>query len=96
MKILVAGPQFPDSFARNIATTLQRMGHQVTGVQGLRTRHHGGKLATLFRGYLPKAIPVLEKKLFRGIIKTAGTEQPLLSTTCSDCRWFVVASHCVC
>lgn len=76
MKILVAGPQFPDSFARNIATTLQRMGHQVTGVQGLRTRHHGGKLATLFRGYLPKAIPVLEKKLFRGIIKTAGTEQP--------------------
>jgi hypothetical protein len=29
MRILVVGPQFPDSFAQNIAVTLGHMGHDV-------------------------------------------------------------------
>jgi spore maturation protein CgeB len=76
MKILVAGPQFPDSFARNIVVTLERMGHQATKVRGVRTRHHGRKLATAFWAYLPKAIPSLEKKLFREVVQKAASMQP--------------------
>ena len=76
MKILVVGPQFPDSFARNIVVTLERMGHQVTSVPGVRTRHHGNKLANVFWSYLPRAFPELEKKVHREVIKKAGAAQP--------------------
>lgn len=76
MKILVAGPQFPDSFARNIAVTLERMGHLVISVQGLRTRHHGSKLATVFWSYLPRAFPGLETVLFHRVVQTAEAAQP--------------------
>lgn len=76
MKILVAGPQFPDSFARNIVVTLDRMGHQVISVQGLRAHHHGGRLASMFWNYLPKAFPELEKSLFRRVVQAAGATQP--------------------
>jgi spore maturation protein CgeB len=76
MKILVAGPQFPDSFARNVAVTLERMGHQVTKVRGERTRHHGRKLATAFWTLLPKAVPALEKKPFREVVQKAASMQP--------------------
>jgi spore maturation protein CgeB len=76
MKILVAGPQFPDSFSRNIVVTLQRMGHGVTSVQGLRTRHHGRKLATAFWSYLPKAIPAVERTVFREVVEQVGAVQP--------------------
>jgi spore maturation protein CgeB len=76
MKILVVGPQFPDSFARNIVATLERMGHQVAGVQGARTRHHGSKLANVFWSYLPRAFPELEEKLFREVVQTAVAAQP--------------------
>jgi spore maturation protein CgeB len=76
MKILVAGHQFPDSFARNITVTLGRMGHQVTNVRGVRTRHHGGKLANAFWTYLPKAIPSLEKKLYHEVVQKAASARP--------------------
>ena len=76
MKILVAGPQFSDSFARNIAVTLDRMGHQVISVQGLRTHHHGSRLASVFWTYLPKAFPELDKALFLPVVQAAGATQP--------------------
>jgi len=76
MRILVAGPQFPDSFARNIGVTLERMGHEVATVQGTRMRHHGGKLPNLFWGYVPKAFPALERRIFSDIIRTAEAVQP--------------------
>lgn len=76
MKILVAGPQFPDSFARNIVVTLRQMDHKVTSVQGTRERHHGRRLPTLFWRYLPKAFPALERKVFRDVVRTVEAAQP--------------------
>ncbi len=76
MKVLVVGPQFPDSFARNIVVTLDRMGHQVAGVQGARVRHHGRRLPNLFWGCLPQAFPALERKVFREVVHRAAALQP--------------------
>jgi spore maturation protein CgeB len=76
MNIFVVGPQFPDSFARNIVVTLERMGHQVAGVQGVRTRHHGSRSANMFWSCLPKAFPRLERRVFREIVQTTEAAQP--------------------
>jgi len=79
MKVLVVGPQLPDSFARNVGVTLERMGHAVAGVQGTRLRHHGRRLPNLFWGYVPKAFPALERKLFTETIRAAEAVQPDLA-----------------
>jgi len=76
MKILVIGPQFPDSFARNIVVALERMGHQVTGAEGVRTRHHGNRLANGFWTCVPKAFPGLERKIFREVVRKAAAVRP--------------------
>jgi spore maturation protein CgeB len=76
MKILVVGPQFPDSFARNIVVTLEQMGHRVTSVPGVRTRHHGGRFANALRSYLPKAFPQMERRAFGEVVRTAAAAQP--------------------
>ena len=48
MRILIVVPQFPDSFARNIAVTLEQMGFQVsTGVPGLMKGRADQKLNPL-------------------------------------------------
>lgn len=83
MKILVVGPQFPDSFARNIVATLERMGHQVTGVEGVRTRHHGNRLANGFWSCLPKAFPSLGRRIFGEVVRKAAAVRPgLVLVTC--------------
>ena len=85
MKILVIGPQFPDSFARNIVAAFERMGHQVTAVEGVRARHHGSRLANGFRAYLPKAFPGLEKRSFREVVRKAAALRPGLAlVTCAS------------
>ena len=56
--------------------TLERMGHQVTSVQGVRVRHHGGRMANVFWSTLPKAFPRLERKLYREIVQTTAAAQP--------------------
>lgn len=76
MKIVVVGPQFPDSFARNVAVTLQGMGCQVTAVEGCRVRHHGRRLPNLFWRYLPKVFPALERATFKEVVRTAAAVQP--------------------
>lgn len=76
MNILVIGPQFPDSFARNIVVTLEKMGHQVSSAEGRRAHHHGGKLASAFWGYAPKAFPGLENRVFREAVRKAEEAQP--------------------
>ncbi len=84
MKILVVGPQFPDSFARNIVVTLEQMGHQVTGAEGVRTRHHGNRLANGFWNYLPKAFPGFEKRFFHQVVRTAAAIRPdMVLVTCA-------------
>jgi spore maturation protein CgeB len=82
MKILVVGPQFPDSFARNIVVTLERMGHLVTVAEGAGTRHHGSRLANAGWSYLAKALPQLERRVFREIVrKTAAARADLVLVT---------------
>lgn len=76
MKVLVVGPQFPDSFARNISETLTTMGHQVTCADGTRVRHHGARLSGLLWTYAPKAFPSLEIAIFRKIVRIAKDTQP--------------------
>ena len=78
MKILVVGPQFPDSFARNIVVTLGRMGHEVAIVHGARMRHHGSRLANTFWNYAPLAFPELERRVYREVVQAARTGQPAL------------------
>ncbi len=78
MKILVVGPQFPDSFARNILTTLTTMGHEAVGVDGTRTFHHQSRLPHLFWAYVPKVAPALERSVFRGVVRAARELQPRL------------------
>jgi hypothetical protein len=41
MKVLLVGPQIPDSFARNIAVTLESMDCEVIEVEGTRLRQTG-------------------------------------------------------
>lgn len=79
MKILVVGPQFPDSFARNIVVTLERMGHQVTSAEGVRTRHHGNRLANGIWTCLHNALPSLEQGTFREVVRKAAGAHPDLA-----------------
>jgi hypothetical protein len=44
MKIVVVGPSFPDSFARNLCVTLTAMGHDVVNLAGTRTLHFQSRL----------------------------------------------------
>ncbi len=78
MRILVVGPQFPDSFARNIAVTLTRMGCHVATVHGARGRHHGNWLANGFWNYAPRAFPELERRIYREVVQAARTARPAL------------------
>jgi len=55
---------------------LERMGHQVTGAEGVRTRHHGSRLANEFWTYLPKAFPGMERRIFREVVQKAAAVRP--------------------
>jgi spore maturation protein CgeB len=76
MQILVIGPQFPDSFARNISVTLRAMGHQVTNENGTHTRHHGNRLWNAFWGSLRRGFPWLEDRSYDGLVRHARALQP--------------------
>ncbi|MBZ5701428.1 MAG: glycosyltransferase [Acidobacteriia bacterium] len=78
MKILVVGPQYPDSFARSVAVTLTAMGHQVMAVDGLRVYHQHRRLRGLLHTYLRTAFPAFERVSYRGLIQTAKDLQPNL------------------
>ena len=64
MRILVVGPQFPDSFARNIAVTLRDMGHDVISEDGATIRHHGNKYVNAFKRIARETFPVIEASCF--------------------------------
>jgi len=62
--------------------TLEQMGHQVTGAEGVRTRHHGNRLANASWAYAPKAFPKLEQRIFREVVcKAAAVGPDLLLVT---------------
>ncbi len=78
MRILVVGPQFADSFARNILVTLQGMGHQVTTEGGTNTHHHGNRYWNALWGSLHRGFPSLEGRAFNALIRRARALQPEL------------------
>jgi len=78
MKIVVVGPQFPDSFARNIVVTLEHMGHQVINVSTSRAYHHQNRWMHAFWKYLPLAFHSLENAAHKQLIRTVATFQPKL------------------
>jgi spore maturation protein CgeB len=85
MKILVVGPQFPDSFARNIVVTLREMGHEVSNEPGVGATYDEPKFKYTLWTYLPKVFPCLESRIFARVIKRAQKENPdlVLVTFCS-------------
>ena len=78
MNVLVVGPQFPDSFARNISVTLQAMGHHVTNEDGTNTRHHGNRYWNAFWGSLQRGISSLEIRSYDALIRRTKALQPEL------------------
>lgn len=76
MRIYVVGPQYSDSFARNIAVTLEQMGFQVsTGVPELAKGRPKRKLVPLLsRGV--QWIPALELRLQQGFVRAVEKTKP--------------------
>lgn len=76
MKIVVVGPCFPDSFARNIVVTLEAMGHTVKSLSSTRVRHHQNRLVNAFWRYGPLAIPQLDDLSWRPLLTEARDSRP--------------------
>jgi spore maturation protein CgeB len=76
MKIIVVGPQFPDSFAYSIAANLAAMGHIVEAVDGIPAAHHRSRAANWIRVNLSRGAPYFENKRFRSVVDLARELQP--------------------
>jgi spore maturation protein CgeB len=76
LAVVVTGPQFPDSFARNISVTLEHMGHRVTNVSTTRAYHHQNRLSQAFWIYAPRIFNPLERAVYKKLIQTVGAHQP--------------------
>src|SRR5439155_1614375 len=76
MKIFVVGLQFPDSFARNIAVTLERMRFEVsTGVPGLMEGRQDQKLNPLLSMGV-RLFPRLENRLQQNFVRVVEKTKP--------------------
>src|SRR5438128_1790198 len=78
MKIAVVGPQFPDSFANNVSTTLQFMGHEVMTHPGTFRRHDRGRYAAAFWEYSTRLVPSLSKRMFQQLARRLREFKPNL------------------
>lgn len=76
MKILVSGQFYPDSFARNIAVTARRMGHQVTMVEETPIHRHLSVLWTGFWSIVPRLFPKYEQRRQRRLVRAAEEFAP--------------------
>jgi spore maturation protein CgeB len=76
MRIYVVGPQYPDSFARNIAVTLEQMGFEVsTGVPELMKGRPERKLLPVLSRWV-QLFPRLEKRLQQGFVRAVEKTRP--------------------
>jgi len=92
MKIIVAGPVFPDSFARNVVVTLADMGHEVHSVSGTRTRHQQNRWLRNFWELAGKAFPAIEDSSYKVLVRQAKTLAPdLVLVTSRDLPPQVIA-----
>jgi spore maturation protein CgeB len=85
MRILVVGRQYPDSFARNIAVSLERMGFEVS--TGFPELSKGEPKRCLF-DFLSKGVylfPRLERHLQHRLVRAAEKTKPgLVLDTCGE------------
>jgi len=73
MRILLYGGIYPDSFARNITVTLERMGHTVYSIQDAAIYQ---SRVGAFWELLPRAFPALERRRYRTLVQAAGEFRP--------------------
>lgn len=78
MKILLVGPQYPDSFAFSIAANLLAMGHDVAAVDGIHAAHHRSRASNWVRKNLSRALPAVETGRFRQVLEAARRFDPVL------------------
>jgi hypothetical protein len=85
MKALVIGPQYPDSFARNIAVALERMGFQVsTGFPELMKGRPKRKVLDFLSARV-ELLPRLRNWLQRSFVRAAAKTKPdLVLVTCGE------------
>jgi spore maturation protein CgeB len=76
LKILVSGQFYPDSFARNIAETARRVGHEVTVVEQTPIHRHLNKLWVGFWTIAPRLFPALEARRQRKLVRAAQEFAP--------------------
>jgi spore maturation protein CgeB len=76
MRIVVAGRYFPDSFARNIAVTLERMGHLVHRVEQELLDLHSKPIWKHAWGLFEKAFPSLEKRKQVALVRAVEWFEP--------------------
>jgi len=80
LRVIIDGPQFPDSFQRSISDNLKAMGHEVTCVQSNLSRRPG-RIRYALRSHLAKAVPALERASWRRLIRTTRAVHPDLVLT---------------
>ena len=76
MRVLISGNIFPDSFARNIAITLERQGHAVLTVEESTARLDQNSLRSKVWSTLARALPQVERRCHRALVRAAETFQP--------------------
>jgi spore maturation protein CgeB len=78
MRVLVSGNVYPDSFARNIATTAELMGHTVLVVEQSPVHRYRNQLWSLLWSEFPRIFPQLQEWRDRALIRAARNFQPHL------------------
>ncbi|HEV2493918.1 MAG TPA: glycosyltransferase [Terriglobia bacterium] len=76
MRILLHGRIYPDSFARNIAVTIERMGHTLCSIEDSPIHRHSNRYWQAFWGLLPRAFPAFERRRHRALVRAAGEFGP--------------------
>jgi spore maturation protein CgeB len=76
MRILVSGDIFPDSFARNIVVTLERMGHEVASRECSAVRRKGRAYRDALWPVLARALPGVERWKHNSLVERAERFQP--------------------
>lgn len=76
LKILISGQFYPDSFARNIAVTARRMGHEVTEVETAPIHRHLKVLWAGFWTIVPRLFPKIEQRRQRKLVRAAEKFAP--------------------
>lgn len=84
MRVFVIGPQFCDSFARNIFTTLQQMGHEVSIHPGSRHRHDVAGARNALWAYARKIAPSIDAGFLRRLYQDVENCRPALVLVTHD------------